>query len=121
METLRKEDIAMIQKLSSKQEAYTIEDIIALPEGTRAELINGQIYYIAPPNRGHQRIVTEVSKLFQYRTAGVREYWVVDADRDIVTVYNFDKDDMQEYTFSDKVGAGIYQDLEIDFSEIVIE
>lgn len=39
-----------------QREAYTIEDIYALPEGTRAELIDGQIYYMAPPTRKHQEI-----------------------------------------------------------------
>ena len=34
-----------------QREDYTIEDIYALPEGTRAELIDGQIYYMAPPSR----------------------------------------------------------------------
>lgn len=29
-------------------------------------------------------------KLFEYRTAGVREYWVVDSDREITTIYNFE-------------------------------
>ena len=40
---------------------YTINDIYNLPDGTRAELIDGQIYYMAPPSRKHQRIVTELS------------------------------------------------------------
>jgi Uma2 family endonuclease len=44
-----------------QQENYTIEDIYALPEGTRAELIDGQIYYMAPPSRRHQKIA---GKLF---------------------------------------------------------
>ena len=35
---------------------YTIDDIYALPEGKRAELIDGQIYYMAPPGRTHQQI-----------------------------------------------------------------
>ena len=39
-----------------KENTYTIEDIYALPEGERAELIDGQIYYMAPPSRKHQRI-----------------------------------------------------------------
>ena len=39
-----------------KEENYTIEDIYALPEGERAELIDGQIYYMAPPSRKHQDI-----------------------------------------------------------------
>lgn len=40
-----------------QHEEYTIEDIYNLPEGTRAELIDGQIYYMAPPTRKHQDIV----------------------------------------------------------------
>jgi Uma2 family endonuclease len=36
------------------QHYYTIEDIYALPEGRRAELIDGQIYDMAPPSRIHQ-------------------------------------------------------------------
>lgn len=33
----------------SQERIYTVEDIYALPNGTRAELIDGQIYYMAPP------------------------------------------------------------------------
>ena len=32
------------------------------------------------------------TKLFKYRTAGVREYWIVDADKSRVMVYNFYQD-----------------------------
>ena len=39
-----------------KQEVYTIKDIYALPDGQRAELIDGKIYYMAPPSWSHQRI-----------------------------------------------------------------
>lgn len=38
----------------AKERLYTIEDIYALPEGERAELIDGQIYYMAPPSTKHQ-------------------------------------------------------------------
>lgn len=38
-----------------KTETYTIEDIYALPDGERAELIDGQIYYMAPPSFVHQK------------------------------------------------------------------
>ena len=176
--------------ISEKQ--YTIEDIYQLPDGQRAELINGQMYLMAPPNRVHQELVGELYrvisnyihskngsckpyiapfavflnaddknyvepdisvicdrhklndrgcngapdwmieivspgsqrmdymiKLFKYRTAGVREYWIVDKAKNRITVYNFEKDDMKEYTFTDSVKAGIYADLEIDFSKIL--
>ena len=34
-----------------KEQTYTIEDIYKLPDGVRAELIDGEIYYMAPPSR----------------------------------------------------------------------
>ena len=51
----------------TKEETYTIEDIYALPDGERAELIDGQIYMMTPPRRIHQRIVMELSST-------IREY-----------------------------------------------
>lgn len=56
--------------------------------------------------------------MFKYRTAGVREYWIVDPDKDRITVYAFESEDTAEYTFTDSVKAGIYEDLEIDFNGI---
>lgn len=41
-----------------RERIYTLDDIYNLPDGTRAELIDGQIYYMAPPNTAHQRIST---------------------------------------------------------------
>ncbi len=169
---------------------YTIEDIFALPEGTRAELIDGQIYYMAPPTRKHQQILFAISrsiadyidknngscevdiapfavflnkdsrnyvepdisvicnpdklndkgcngapdwiieivspgskqmdyftKLFKYRTAGVREYWIVDPSKNLILVYNFDNSTSDQYTLADTIKAGIYKDLFIDFSQ----
>lgn len=40
----------------AQQRDYTIDDIYNLPEGQRAELIDGQIYDMAPPSTTHQRI-----------------------------------------------------------------
>lgn len=57
-------------------------------------------------------------KLFKYRMSGVREYWIVDPMNIRITVYNFEQDTFEEYTFKDQVKAGIYEDLEIDFSEL---
>lgn len=39
-----------------QEKMYTVEDIYALPEGQRAELIDGRMYMVAPPNTNHQRI-----------------------------------------------------------------
>ena len=44
-----------------KQEIYTLEDIFALPEGERAELLEGELYMMAPPSTGHQRLVHSIS------------------------------------------------------------
>lgn len=176
----------------AQENLYTIDDIYNLPEGSRAELIDGRIYYMAPPSRKHQRIAGELfavireyintnngscevdiapfavflnegdvknyvepdisvicdpdkladkgclgapdwiievvspasrwmdyfTKLFKYRAAGVREYWIVDPDKNRVTVYDFEAEDTRSYTFSESVKANIYEDLFIDFSEI---
>lgn len=175
----------------AQEKLYTINDIYNLPEGIRAELIDGQIYYMAPPSRRHQDIAGELfaiirdhirskngscrpyiapfavflnendinyvepdisvicdpgklndkgcvgtpdwiievvspnsrrmdyfTKLFKYRTAGVREYWIVDPDKDRILVYNFESEDTGDHTFSDSVKASIYDDLFIDFSDI---
>ena len=40
----------------AQQVNYTIDDIYALPDGQRAELIDGQMYMMSPPNTNHQRI-----------------------------------------------------------------
>lgn len=174
-----------------QEKTYTIDDIYALPEGTRAELIDGQIYYMAPPSRRHQEIVgtlyrkiadyidsrngsckayiapfavflneddrnyvePDISvvcdryklndrgctgvpdwiievvspgsrrmdyfiKLFKYRSAGVREYWIVNPDKNRILVYDFEAEDTADYCFTDSVRAGIYDDFAINFSEL---
>lgn len=35
---------------------FTVQDIYALPDGSRAELIDGELYMMAPPGRIHQEI-----------------------------------------------------------------
>lgn len=169
-----------------KERMYTIDDIYALPDGERAELIDGEIYYMAPPSTRHQRLAgklfNEISnyiqsnngncepfiapfavflnadnknyvepdisvicdsdkltdkgcngapdwiieivspgsrgmdyfaKLFKYSTAGVREYWIVDPEKERVTVYNFEKETTEEYSFHMSVPVGIYEGFSI--------
>lgn len=45
----------------SKEQLYSIDDIYALENGQRAELVNGQIYYMTPPNTNHQRILNYIN------------------------------------------------------------
>lgn len=50
-----------------QEHLYTTDDIYALPEGQRAELIDGRMYLMAPPKRIHQKLITEfVSVIHQY-------------------------------------------------------
>jgi Uma2 family endonuclease len=174
-----------------QERIYSIDDIYNLPDGQRAELIDGQLYMMAPPGTKHQEIVhfldrtignyihgnggsckiypspfavflnkdsknyvepdisvicdknkiddkgcngapdwvievvspssrhmDYMTKLFKYRMAGVREYWIVDQNINRIMVYNFENDSLMEHSFSDTVKAGIYEDFEIDFSEV---
>lgn len=47
----------------AKEKLYTINDIYTLPEGQRAELIDGKIYNMAPPARIHQHLIMNLSSL----------------------------------------------------------
>lgn len=47
---------------SPQKKLYTIQDIYALPDGKRAELIDGQIFMMAPPSARHQDIVFAISR-----------------------------------------------------------
>lgn len=176
-----------------QEKTYTIEDIYALPDGQRAELIDGQMYMMAPPNRIHQRLshlldwtienyirekkgncevypapfsvflnkdnrnyvepdisvvcdksklnengcngapdwIIEITspsnpqndyglKLFKYRTAGVREYWIVNPQKKTVTVYDFETEKKSnQYNFEDDVPVCIYEDLSINISDLL--
>ena len=46
------------------KELYTTKDIMALPEGVRAELIDGQIYDMAPPSYVHQKLISAFTVIF---------------------------------------------------------
>lgn len=176
-----------------KSNTYTIDDIYALPEGQRAELIDGQIYDMAPPSPMHQELVMELSatlrdyikknggsckvypapfavflneddrnyvepdisvicdsskvdnrgyqgapdfiieivspisqrmdyltKLFKYRTAGVREYWIVNPLQRTVQVYSFEgTEDSTQYSFDDEITVTIYGDLKICVADLL--
>ena len=54
-----------------------------------------------------------MTKLFKYRTAGVREYWIVDPDKQMTMVYGFEKDTVEQYDFGEDVLVGIYDDFTI--------
>ena len=180
-------------ELPLTEQVHTIEEIYALSEEKRAELIDGQIYETEPPSILQQRIsialankiadyidskkgdcevfpaplavflnnddttyvepdisvicnnnkiddrgcngapdmIIEIvskssqrmdylTKLFKYRTAGVREYWIVDPMKRTVLVYIFgENEDSTQYVFEDDIPVGIYSDLTINLSELL--
>ena len=183
---------------------YTIADIEELPEGERAELINGELFRMDAPTWIHQDILVNLvfeikkyirkntgkckvmpapfavyikkdkynyvepdisvicdegkkcekgcqgapdwiieivsssskamdyeRKVILYREAGTREYWIVDPEIETVTVYDFGRSasrgtverDSQateavQYAFSDRIKAGIFEDLWLNLSEM---
>lgn len=78
---------------------YTINDIIALPEGERAELIDGEMYM----------------------EAGVREYWIIDSEAEKVTVYLFEEGGIGSCTghsFRETIASVVIDGPELDFTEM---
>ena len=192
---------------------YTIADIEALPEGERAELIDGEMFRMDAPTWTHQSILVKLvlrigtyieqnrgkcrvipapfavyikkdsrnyvepdisvicddekksekgcqgapdwvieilspssmkmdceRKVKLYRDAGVREYWIVDPEKETVSVYDFGhgkitwnagtytagtcaaapetRDEPMHYSFSERIKAGIFENLYLHLSEM---
>ena len=55
----------MESALQSQPETITLEQYEALPEDIRAEVFDGQIYYMASPSQEHQTILTELLVLLR--------------------------------------------------------
>lgn len=176
-----------------QEKTYTIDDIYALPDGQRAELIDGRFYDMAPPNRIHQKLISRLSqtitnyidakhggcelypapfavflnkddrnyvepdisvicdkhklddrgcngapdwiieivspstepmdygiKLFKYRSAGVREYWIINPRTRTVNVFDFEHDQKSaQYSFEDEIPVCIYADLALRISDLL--
>ena len=61
-----------------------------------------------------------LTKLFKYRTAGVREYWIVNPMTQTIQTYFFgDQEDFHQYSFNDEIAVGIYDDLNICISDLL--
>ena len=60
-----------------------------------------------------------IRKAYYYKNAGVREYWIVDSHRKIVTVNYFEGNIISvQYPFDSSIKVNIYDDLLISFSDI---
>ncbi|MCM1213061.1 MAG: Uma2 family endonuclease [Lachnospiraceae bacterium] len=176
-----------------KTNPYTAEDYWNLPDGQRAELIDGQLYNMAPPNRIHQELSFAIARRFadyidrrggsckvypapfavnlnaddetyvepdisvicdkskltdhgcsgapdliveivspgsrrmdynikngKYAEAGVREYWIVDPEKQRTTVYRYEEDAAPTILpFSQPIAAGIFADLSVHIGELL--
>ena len=59
-------------------------------------------------------------KLMLYQSAAVREYWIVDPAKKIVTIYDFAHDDGPEVrSFTEPVKVGIYENFYLDLNSFV--
>ena len=60
-----------------------------------------------------------IRKLYYYKNAGVREYWIVDPRRKTVTINYFENNMLNiQYCFDSVIKVNIYEDLFINFSDI---
>jgi Uma2 family endonuclease len=71
---------------------------------------------VSPSNPGHD--IWRKQEL--YRNHGVREYWVVDPRRKLVTVFPFEKEELPKtYEFEDVIPIGISNgECEVDFRKV---
>lgn len=76
------------------------------------------IEIISPSTASHDYI----RKLNLYADAGVQEYWIVDPAKKSVYVYCLEetKFETATFTFQDRIKANIYDDLWIDFQDLIL-
>ncbi len=61
-------------------------------------------------------------KLFKYRTAGVREYWIINPMKNSVMVYDLEHNTKtNQYNFDDLIPASIYKDLSVRIADLLIQ
>ena len=59
-------------------------------------------------------------KLFKYRTAGVKEYWIVNPMKETVQTYSFEgNEDSMQYSFEDEIPVSVYPGFSIKVSELL--
>lgn len=63
-----------------------------------------------------------VKKLYLYEKYKVKEYWIVNPMKKNILLYNLTENGYDEpdvYTFKDKIKVNIFNNLEIDFNDII--
>ena len=54
-----------------------------------------------------------------YESVGVREYWIVDPEKQRVMVYGFENDTVEQYDFEETVPVGIYEGFSIHMQQFI--
>ncbi len=61
-----------------------------------------------------------ITKMIQYQKAGVREYWIVDPEQHMTTVFNFENAERSnQYIFDEVIESGVLEGLEIRISDLL--
>ena len=59
-------------------------------------------------------------KLFKYRTAGVREYWIVNPMNKTINIYDLENDTATgQYSFEESISVNIFPELIIKISDLL--
>lgn len=59
-----------------------------------------------------------MTKLFKYRAAGVKEYWIIDPLKKVILVYDFIGNQAGQFAFTDCIRVNIFEDFMLDFAEL---
>ena len=113
-------------RLDRDERTMVVPDVFVIcqPDDDRMDndkYINGApdlIIEVLSPSTRRKDMFT---KLHKYEAAGVREYWIVDPNKEKVIVYIFgEESDVSLYRFDSEVPVGIYQGkCRIDFQRVV--
>lgn len=66
------------------------------------------------------RYTDTFTKLYKYELLGVKEYWIANPDTEIITIYNFENKTNNEYSKSNKLISQVFNQLEINLSDIFL-
>ena len=187
---VREEEVIKMNAELALNNDFTLSYIKNLPEHTRAELIDGRIFYFAAPSINHQRLVGDLYfkirnhiefmsgeckvyvspvavilsedeqnylepdvivvcdpaklkedgchgapdlvievtskstqkrdyglKMAKYRSSGVKEYWVVDAQRQVIMVYWFENETLNElHGLHEEIESHLFPGLKIQLT-----
>ena len=64
------------------------------------------------------RYTDTFTKLIKYELLSVKEYWIINPEKEVVTIYNFENKTNNEYSKPNKLLSSVFNELEIDLNDI---